>query len=133
MSENLVQFLAQNQIEGITKEVCIGGRLKGFTFKIKPMNSNQFYKYQQLSTAIGKDKNVKFNSGRFNELVILNHVIEPNLRSTDVLSSAGCGTPEEYLNKVFLAGELIELSDKISQISGFNQSDEQLEEQVKNS
>lgn len=134
MAETLVQFLAKNQVDGIVKEVNIGGRLKDFTFKVKPITQNQFNNYQQICTTIGKNgKSAKFNNGKFNELVILNHVVEPNLRSTDVLATVSANTPEEYINKVFLAGEIVELGERISEISGFGTTDEELELEVKNS
>lgn len=134
MADNLVQFLAKNQIEGITKEVNIGGRLKDFTFKVKPINQKQFNDYQTICTTIGnKNKSAKFNNGKFNELVIVNHVVEPNLRSTEVLSTVNANTPEEYINKVFLAGEIAQLAEHISEISGFGVTDEELEIEVKNS
>lgn len=134
MAESLVQFLAQNQIEGLTKEVNIGGRLKDFTFKVKPISQGQFNNYQNICTTIGKNgKSAKFNNGKFNELVIINHVVDPNFRSTEVLATVNASTPEEYINKVFLAGEIVQLGEKISELSGFGVTDEELEIEVKNS
>lgn len=134
MAESLVQFLAKNQIEGLTKEVNIGGRLKDFTFKVKPISQGQFNNYQTICTTIGKNgKSTKFNNGKFNELVIINHVVEPNFRSTEVLATVNASTPEEYINKVFLAGEIVQLGEKISELSGFGVTDEELEIEVKNS
>lgn len=135
MTQNLLEYLAQNPIDDMEQEVHIDGRLSKFKFRIKPMTSDQFYKYQRISTIAvqGKTKEVKFNAGRFNELVILNHVVEPNFKDSTLLSSAGVNTPEQYLNKYFLAGELAKLSDKISEISGFETTDEELEEEAKNS
>lgn len=133
MTDNLVQFLAKNQIQDMEQEVKIGGRLKDFTFKIKPITQDQFNRYQRICTTFGKDgKSAKFDNGKFTQLVILNHVIEPNFRSTEVLATVSCNTPEEYLNKVFLPGEIGELSNKISEISGFGTTDEELEIEVKN-
>ncbi len=129
---DLVSFLAQHPVSEMHQEVSIGGRLAEYKFKIQPMTQSQFYKYQQLCTILNKDKTVKFNSGRFNELVILNHVISPDFRNTTTLASAGVNTPEEFINKFFLAGELVQLSDKISEASGFNQTDQELEDEVKN-
>lgn len=133
MADNLVQFLAQNQVGEMVKEVNIGGRLKEFTFKVKPITQSQFNNYQQICTTIGKNKTAKFNNGKFNELVIINHVVEPNLRSTDVLATVNATTPGEYINKVFLAGEIVQLGEQISEISGFGVTDEELEIEVKNS
>lgn len=134
MAQDLISYLASNPVEELVQEVSIPGRLAGFKFKIKPMTQKDYYKYQQICTNIvSRDKSVKFNSGRFSELVILNHVIEPNFKSTEILSTLGVQTPEQVLDKFFLGGEILELSGKISEISGFNTTDEQLEEEVKNS
>ncbi len=134
MAENLVQYLAQNQVEGVVEEVRIGGRLKEFTFKVKPINQSQFNHYQRIATTIGKKgQATKFDNGKFNELVIINHVVEPNFRSTEVLATVDAKTPEEYINKVFLAGEIVQLGEQISEISGFGTTDEELEIEVKNS
>jgi len=133
MAENLVQYLAQNQVEGVIEEVRISGRLKDFTFKVKPINQSQFNHYQRIATTIGKKGQVnKFDNGKFNELVIINHVVEPNFRSTEVLDTVNAKTPEEYINKVFLAGEIVQLGEQISEISGFGTTDEELEIEVKN-
>ena len=135
MAKDLVSFLQKNPIDGMEHEVSIPGRLAEFKFKIKPMSSKEFYKYQQIATTVipGKHKDVKFNSGRFNEQVIINHVTYPNFRDANLLTGAGVNTPEEYINKFFLAGELANLTEEISVISGFQQTDEELEDEVKKS
>ena len=135
MAKDLVSFLQKNPVDELEKEVSIPGRLAEYKFKIKPMTQKEFYKYQQIATTVipGKNKDVKFNSGRFNELVIVNHVTYPNFKDVALLTNAGVNTPEEYLNKFFLAGELANLSDEISKLSGFETTDNELEDEVKNS
>lgn len=133
MAQDLVSFLMEHPIESLQQEISIGGRLKDFKIKIKPMSAKQFYRYQQVATNIGRNKSVDFNTDKFNELVVLNHVVEPNFRSADLLSSMNVTTPEELLNKYFLGGELVTIAEKISEISGFTVSDKELEEEVKNS
>lgn len=135
MAQDLLSYLAQNPVDGMDLEVSIPGRLAQFKFKIKPMKHEEFYKYQRISTTpvSGRNREMKFNAGRFNELVILNHVVYPNFKDAALLEKAGVATPEQYLNKYFLAGELGRLSDKISEISGFETTDDELEEEAKNS
>ena len=134
MAKDLISFLASNPVTELVQEVSIPGRLGKYKFKIKPMTQKEYYKYQQICTTIvGKDKGVKFNSGRFSEMVIINHIIEPNFKSTEVLAKLGVQTPEEALEKFFLGGELLELSGKISEVSGFSTTEEELEEEAKNS
>lgn len=135
MAQDLVSFLQQNPVDEIVQQVSVPGRLAKFKFKVRPMNQKQFNAYQRISTtfAQGKNKETKFDSGKFNELVIINQVVEPNFKDANLLSAAGVTTPEQYLNKFFLAGELGNLVEEICVLSGFVTPDAQLEEEVKNS
>ena len=135
MAQDLTSFLSANPVDNVEVEVSIPGRLSGYTFKVKPVTQKQFYKYQQIATTVvpGRNKDVKFNTGKFQELIIINHVTYPNFKDANLLAGAGVNTPEEYLNKFFLAGELTNLSEKISEISGFQETDQELEDEVKNS
>lgn len=133
MAKDLISFLKKNPIDEMVQEVKLTGRLADYPFKIKPMSANQFYKYQRICTKIQSNKSTDFNSSRFNELVILNHVVEPDFKSAELLTDMGVKTSEELLNKFFLGGELIDLSNKISELSGFNTPDSELEDEVKNS
>lgn len=134
MAKDLVSFLAKNPVNEITKTITLSGRLAEFELVIKPMTSKEFYKYQQIATMItGGDKKVNFNTGRFNELVVLNHLINPDLKSVEILGKLGVEKPEDALNKFFLSGELSQISEQISKLSGFDTTDEDLEKEVKNS
>lgn len=135
VATDLVSFLQKNPVDEIVHEISIPGRLSQFKFTVKPLNSKEFGKYQNIATMVvpGKTKEVKFNAAKFSELVIINHVTYPNFKDVNLLTSAGVNTPEEYLNKFFLAGELANLSDKIAELSGFAVTDAELEEEAKNS
>lgn len=134
MAKDLISYLVKNPVADVEHTVKLVGRLSGYEFKIKPMTGNQFYKYQELATIINpKDQSVRFNSGRFNELVILNHVVEPNFKDASLLTTAGVSTPEQFINKFFVSGELIELSEHIHRISNMNKTEKEMEDEVKNS
>ena len=134
-AQDLVSFLSQTPVDEMEFEVTIPGRLSKFKFKVKPMDGKQHNKYQQISTTItpGRNKDVKLNAGRFNELVIVNHCVYPNFKDASLLASKGVNTPEEYLNKFLLAGEINNLSNEICRLSGFTVTEQELEEEVKNS
>lgn len=134
-AQDLVSFLSQTPVNEMEYEINIPGRLAKFVFKVKPMDHKQFNKYQQIATSVlpGKNREVKFNVGKFNELVIVNHCVYPNFKEADLLASANVNTPEEYLNKFLLAGEINNLSEEISRLSGFTTPDVELEQDVKNS
>lgn len=140
MAENtkvttLSQFLAENPVDGITEEVYVSKRFKdaGFKFKIKAMSGQDFASYQRQATAVGRHKKVNFDSALFNELVVLNHTIEPNFKDAALISSVGCTSPEQFLYTRLKAGEIVDLSSMISKLSGFDEELDSLRDQVKNS
>lgn len=130
---NLMQFLIDNPVDNLTDEVVVSPRLAKFPFKIKGMTGPEFSEYQKLSTKIGRHKKVEFDSKIFNEMVVLNHTMEPNFRDAESIKKAGCQTPEQFLYKSLLAGEIAELSQQISSLSGFDRDMEDTVEEAKNS
>ena len=134
--KNLTTFLLENQVEGITEEVVIGTRFKTedglLKFKIKPISSAEFSELQKRCTKIGKKGKTDFDSKRFNESLVINNTIEPNFRDANFIQNAKCLSAEEVLNKVLLAGEVIELSNQIQKISGFDQELDELRAEAKN-
>lgn len=130
---NLMQFLIDNPVDNLTDEVIISGRLAKFPFKIKGMTGPEFSEYQKLSTKISRHKKVEFDSKTFNELVVLNHTLNPNFRDAESIKKAGCQTPEQFLYKSLLAGEINELAQQITALSGFDKDIEDTVEEAKNS
>ena len=129
----LQKFLMENPVDNITSEVVLGGRLKDFKFVIKPMTNAEMGKYQKLCVKnVGSNKKREFDLQRFNELVVINHVITPNFKDAEWLKTAGVVTSEALLAKTLLAGEISELSEQISTLSGFGDTAEELEEEIKN-
>lgn len=129
----LTDFLVKNPVDNLTKEVVVSDRLKDHPFTIKGITGPSFAEYQKLSTVIGRHGKVEFNSRLFNELVILNHTVEPNFRDAEVIKAAGCSSPEQLMYRSLLAGEITELANQISALSGFDRDQDELIEDAKNS
>lgn len=131
----LTQFLLDNPQVDITEDVYVAERFKeaGFKFTISAMSGEQFSAYQKEATAIGRHKKVNFDSKRFNELVVINHTVNPNFKDADTIKKAGCQTPEQFLYRSLRAGEVVELANQISRLSGFDTDPEALVDEVKNS
>ena len=133
----LTEFLLANPVDTIEQEVVVSKRIKDaqgnlMKFKIKPMLNEQYLGYQNQCTVPKKGGKIEFNTKRFNQLVILNHTVEPNFRNAELIQQASCATPEQLLNKMLLAGEIQVLSEQIRQISGFADSLDDLVEEAKN-
>lgn len=131
----LTEFLAENTVDNLTAEVFISERFKkaGFAFTIKAMSGQEFNAYQKQATAVGRHKKVNFDSALFNELVVINHTVEPNFKDAATLKAVGCATPEQFLYSRLKAGEIAELATQISTLSGFDSDQASLVEDVKNS
>ena len=103
----LTEFLLANPVDTIEREVVVSKRIvdangQMLKFKIKPMLNEQYLEYQNQCTVPKKSGKIDFNVKRFNQLVILNHTVEPNFRSAELIQQAGVSTPEQLLNKMLL-------------------------------
>ncbi|WP_138751800.1 phage tail assembly chaperone [Paenibacillus sinopodophylli] len=134
---SLQDFLNQNVVDGVTDEVAISDRFKDnegnlYKFKIKAMSGDDFNSIQKRSTTVGKRNKVDFDSRRFNAAVIIENTIVPDFKDAESIKKLGVATPEQYLNKVLLAGEQAELSIQIQRLSGFDKDMNDLVEEAKN-
>ena len=133
----LTDFLLANPVDNIIQEVVVSKRLKDengelFKFKIKPMLHEQYLSYQEQCMVPKKGGKIDFNTRKFNQLLVLNHTEYPNFRNAEFLQQAGCRTPEQALNKLLLAGEISMLAEQIRQVSGFEDSLDDLVDDAKN-
>lgn len=129
----LLDFLAENPVDGITSQVVVSQRLAKFPFTIKAMSGPEFSNYQKRATKYSKSKKVEFDSKLFNEQVVINHTVEPNFRDAEAIKKANCLTPEQFLYRSLLAGEIAELAERISALSGFDADIEAVVDEAKNS
>lgn len=106
-------------------------KIRGFEFIVKPMTTTQFGAYQRKAKS-KTDKGYETDSGKLNLYILEGQIVEPNIRQVDFLSQVGCSTATEFLNKKFKAGEIAELVDQITQISGFDADFEDKVEEAKN-
>ncbi|HBB28269.1 MAG TPA: hypothetical protein DC000_03295 [Clostridiales bacterium] len=130
---NIVDFLVDNmEATSEVKELQLSERLKDFKFKIKPVNGKDFNKFKESCRTV-KKKTVTFDDAKFNELLILKSCVEPNFNDTQFIEKAGAKTPEELINKVLKAGEIQELTNAITELSGFDQEGiDEASEEAKN-
>lgn len=129
----LTEYLLQNSdVSNITAEVNVSKRFNdaGFKFEIRAMTQDEFGSYQKAATKLdAKGKKTEFDNARFNAMMIENHCINPDFKSSDFLKKLGVATPRQAINKVLLAGEVIELGSKITELSGFdNDLNDEVEE-----
>lgn len=135
MLSDLQKFLMDNPITDMVTEVIVSERLKDFPFKIKCITSEQLDEYQKKCIKnINNAKKRQFDMKTFNELIVINHCVEPNFRDAEWLQECGCPTqPAVLVNKFLGAGEITTLSEQIQKLSGFGDVEqEETVEEVKN-
>lgn len=134
---SLQDFLNSNPVDGLTEEVVISSRFKDaegnlLKFKIKAMTGSEFEDIRKRSTTILKKGKVEFNAQRFNNTIVINNTMDPNFKDAESIKKLSCASPEEYLNKVLLPGEVAALTEHIQRLSGFDVDMEELVDEAKN-
>lgn len=136
----LQKFLNTNPIDGLTEEVPISDRFKDekgdlLKFKIKVMSSTDLGEYRKKAMKFNpKNKNskVEVDTNQLTSAIVINHTVDPNFKDAESIKATGCSSPEAYLNKVLLPGEIDDLSERIQSLSGFNKTMDDLVEEAKN-
>lgn len=134
---SLQDFLNANPIDGLTEEVTVSKRFKDaegnlLKFKIKAMTGPEFEEVRRRSTTIQKKGKVEFNAQLFNTISVINNTLVPDFKDAESINKLGCTTPEQYVNKVLLPGEIATLAEHIQRLSGFDVGMEELVEEAKN-
>jgi len=136
----LQDFLNSNPVDNLTAEIAISERFKDskgklLKFKIKAMTNDEFEDIRKKSMRVDFKKgkrSVDFNAKAFNEHVVVSNTTNPDFKNAESIRSLGCSTPEQYLNKVLLSGEIAELAQQIQKLSGFEQDMSDLVDEAKN-
>ncbi|WP_028988029.1 phage tail assembly chaperone [Thermicanus aegyptius] len=133
----LQDFLNSHPVDNLTDEVVVSPRFKDkdgniLKFKIKAMTNQTFDELRKRYTRVGKGRKVEFDAQGFNTAVVIEHTLDPDFKDADSIKKLGCATPDEYLNKVLLSGEIATLVNKIQELSGFDIDMEALVEEAKN-
>jgi hypothetical protein len=126
--KSVADFLAENPVNDLQKEIIVSERLKDYPFTIRAMSSKELSRYNKESTKVDKEMNFSIDSDRLNNLIVFNHLINPDFRSDEEIKKAGCISPEDYLNKVLLAYEVIKIVSEIQKLSGYESEAEKVEE-----
>ena len=125
--------MTKNSVDNLTEEVTLGGRLKDFKFKIKALTGNQYNDFQALCIENpNSPKKRRFNTKKFNELIVANCVVEPNFKDADWLKELGVADATSAIYKTLLAGEITDLAERALRLSGFDRDVEEEMDEVKN-
>jgi len=117
-SSGLLDFLVGHPQDDVTEKFIIPRIGAKLPLTVKAVTFEELEGYREEARAASRTKD-GFNSRRFRELLIINHLVDPDLRDPDVLKKAGVKTSEEFLYKFFRPGEIEKIENIISTVSGY--------------
>ena len=101
-----------------------------FKVKCRAIDGERYADIQRSAIDLNKKGGLRnINLYEMQVLTVIDGVVEPSLKDERLLAYFGCVTPKELVKKLFLAGEIAEISNIITELSGYDKSDE--EEEVK--
>lgn len=101
------------------------------TLKLRALSGDTF---MDITTRI-VGKNGKADYGKsydVNAFLVVEGLIEPNVKDSALQKHFGVETPKELVKLFFPGGELMDVANKITELSGFDKSDKEIEDEVKN-
>lgn len=127
---------AERQVVFSTRPELMDAEGQPMMATIKPMSSIDFGMYQKRCTKFkgkGKNKDFEFDTAKYNQMIVLNHVVDPDFKLEANLEKAGVKTPEQLMDHLLSAGEIANLAQEVLEASGFDNSIEDIKDEVKNS
>lgn len=132
----LQAFLNSHVNNEITEQIIISDRFKGadgemLKFTVKALSDDEMEEINKVCQRITKKGKMEFDTSKYNRMIAIAGTKDPNFRDAESLKLAAVVSPEEYIKKVLLPGEISHLSDAILKLSGYQDMDE-LREEAKN-
>ena len=118
----LIEAIAEPEVFEIVPSERLEKVLKGRAFKVRAMTNAEYRSFMKLAYTTRNGKR-DFDNIKFVETIVLNCTIEPNFRKDEAIEKAECSSPDEFLHKVLLPGEIDKLGNEIARHSGFGAQD----------
>ena len=104
----------------------------GEPFKVtcKAIDGERYADIQRSAIDLNKKGALRnINLYEMQVLTLIEGVVEPSMKDERLLGYFGVVTPKELVKKLFLAGEIAELSNVITELSGYEKTED--EEEIK--
>lgn len=127
VNEVLAEKTEEYEVERLSK--VLGEK---FVLTLKSIPAKRYSEIQ--TTAINVNNKRKSVDLYKMQMLTLNEGIkEPNLADPNLMKKFGATTPFDMYEKLFLAGEITDIANKISALSGYNEEEKQQNiEEIKN-
>ena len=132
--DKLLQMDKAKIMEMPTREVEIPrlSEVLGEPFKVtcKAIDGERYADIQRSAIDLNKKGALRnINLYEMQVLTLIEGVVEPSMKDERLLGYFGVVTPKELVKKLFLAGEIAELSNVTTELSGYEKTED--EEEIK--
>ena len=122
--------LPQDKMEVKSLSKKIGEK---FEITIQALDAETYSNIQKFAISFDKKGGLKdIDTFKMQVQTILHGVIDPSFKNKELQAHFGVHNAEELIKKMFLAGEISDISGRISDLSGFERDQEEVDEEVKN-
>lgn len=104
----------------------------GIDFEIKALTNEVANKITQRATRLGSKGQKVFNEELFNYLSIVEACVIPDWKDEKVLEALGVSDSVEAVKSRLLFGEVAQLLTEIAELNGFDKTDEEQIDEIKN-
>lgn len=132
LTEKLLQMDAAKIKELPEKEVKIKSLSEKMGepifFRCRAIDGKQYAEIQKQGIDLSKNGSLRnIDMHKVSILTVLSGVIEPDLKSKDLLAHFGAVSPKELIEKMLLAGEIADLKIAIEELSGYETEEDEEE------
>ncbi|OPA76621.1 phage portal protein [Paenibacillus selenitireducens] len=138
---NLSAFFAQNVPTEVVEELVVSQRFKGKEEKPIPWKIRSMTEEENAALRKASMKKIKGKGGVYSQEIdfeeytarlVATSVVFPELKNAELQQSYGVMGAEALLKKMLLPGEYTVLLQSVQSLNGFDKSEQDLIEEVKN-
>lgn len=136
MVDRLLQADAVNKLkEKPTKTVKMErlSKLLGFDFTVtlRAIDPERYADIQKMAVALTNGEAENIDIYKMQTQTLLAGIADPDLKRKELLDAFGVTLPSELIRKIFLAGEIADLTAKITELNGYT-TQKKADEVIKN-
>jgi len=136
---DLKAFLKQNKkekenIKYVASQDFKDENGKPIEWEIRPLKSKEMDNIRAECTSINhKGKGTNINQAKFNRMMCAKATVFPNLNDVELQNSYGVMSAEDLIQELLdNDGDYSQYTEKVLEVAGYNKSEEDLVEEVKN-
>lgn len=103
-----------------------------FVLELQPIDPELYSEIQESAVSLDKKGGLKNVNGYIlNVRTCVEGIKEPSMKNKELMKKFGAATPNDLVKKLFLSGEISDISQEIGKVNGYT-TQEETDEAVKN-